>query len=189
MFPHSKLVDPASLVTKWPVTFYNGLSVGSLTLIGTWPANGAKLSIVASAITGHTNCGSIVTPGTVAINGGAPISFTHAGRKTSTVSLTAKPTIVTDNLDCNLVITCLDSGLAQILVETITAIDIKFKDEAEYYSQSIGGFVKRPAQAITDETLSEVGDVIRFGGIDYPIKAIHAKRDRLGIERRRILQF
>jgi hypothetical protein len=70
-----------------------------------------------------------------------------------------------------------------------TAIDIKFRDEAEYYSQAIGGFVKRPAQCVTDETASQVNDVIRYNGVDYPIKAIHPKRDRLGIERRRVLQF
>jgi hypothetical protein len=183
-FPHSKLVDPASLVTKGPVTLHNGESSTTLTLTGTWPANGSKIAIVASAITGHADCS-----GTLVINGSETITFTQAGRKTNTVNLTARPAITTANLDCHLLITALDSGLAPILVETITPIDIKFKDEAEYYSQAIGGFVKRPAQAITDETLSKVGDIIRFGGIDYPIKAIHAKRDRLGIERRRVLQF
>jgi hypothetical protein len=183
-FSHAKLVDPAYLVTKAPVTFYNGLSSATLTLAGTWPTNGSKLSIVASAITGHTDCAGRVT-----INGTESIDFLVAGKKTSTISRTARPTITTTNLDCNLVITCMDSGLAPILAETLTAIDIKFTDEAEYYSQAMCIFVKRPAQAITDETTSQINDVIRFNGIDYPIKAIHAKRDRLGIERRRILQF
>ena len=179
-FPHAKLTDPANLVTKAPVTFYNGASAATLTLTGTWPANGSKLSITLSG----ADCA-----GTLTINGTETITFTQAGKKTSTSALTARPTITTSGLNCTILITCLDSGLAPIMAETLTPIDIKFHDEQEYYSQAIGGFVKRPAQAITDETASLVNDVIQYNGVDYPIKAIHPKRDRLGIERRRVLQF
>jgi hypothetical protein len=92
-------------------------------------------------------------------------------------------------MDCQLDITVLDSGLAPAMAETLTAIDISFTDEQEYYSQAIGGFVKRPAQAITDNDTCQVADVVRFNLIDYPIKAIHVKDDKMGIERFRILQF
>ena len=134
-------------------------------------------------MTGHTDCaGSIVA-------GSETVTFTQAGTKQTTTNLTSNPVITGTGLDCHVHITVIDTGGQDILVETVTPIDIKFRDEAEYYSQAIGAFVKRPAQAITDETTSQINDVIRFNGHDYPIKAIHAKRDRLGIERRRVLQF
>jgi hypothetical protein len=180
----AKLPDTAYLVTKAPVSLYTGLSLGALTLTGTWPVNGSKLSITASAVAGHADCA-----GTLVINGTETITFIQAGKKTSTVSLTARPAVVTTNMDCWLVITVLDSGLAPIVAETLTTVDIKFSDEEEYFSQAVGGFVKRPAQAITEDASTEVGDVMRYDGFDYIIKAIHVKDDRLGLERFRILQF
>lgn len=180
----AKLPDSAYLVTKAPVSLYTGLSLGALTLIGTWPVNGSKLSIVASSVSGHTDCS-----GTITINGTEVITFVQAGKKTSAVSLAAIPIIVSANMDCQIAITVLDSGLAPVMAETLTAIDISFTDEQEYYSQAVGGFVKRPAQAITDNETCLGGDIVRIGAIDYPIKAIHVEDDKMGIERFRILQF
>lgn len=182
-FPHAKLTDSASLVTKAAASLYDGTSSATFTL-STWPSGRTgRLKITISSVTGHTDCAGSITAGS------ETVTFTQAGTKTTTTNLTAKPTTTSTGLDCHVHITVIDAGGADIMVETVTPIDIKFRDEQEYYNQAIGAFVKRPAQAITDETTSQINDVIRFNGRDYPIKAIHAKRDRLGIERRRVLQF
>lgn len=182
-FPHAKLTDSASLVTKAAASLYDGTSSATFTL-STWPSGKTgRLKITISSTTGHTDCAGTITAGSEAI------VFSQSGTKQTTVNLTANPTITSTGLDCHVRIVVIDIGGAEILVETVTAIDIKFKDEQEYYNQAIGAFVKRPARAITDETISQINDVIRFNGMDYPIKAIHAKRDRLGIERRRVLHF
>jgi hypothetical protein len=83
----------------------------------------------------------------------------------------------------------IDVGGAEILVETITAIDIKYKDETKYFSSSMGDFVIRPAHCTTDETASQIGDVIRYAGVDHVIKAIHPTDDRHGLEIKRKLEF
>lgn len=186
-FPHSKLVDVASLVTKAAACLYDGTSAATFTL-GTWPSGKTgRLKITISAVTGHTDVAGTITIGseTLTFMAGSTPPIT----KQTTVNLTSNPVITSTGLDCHVRIVVIDTGGAEILIETLTAIDIKFRDEAEYYSQAIGGFVKRPAQCVTDETVSCINDVIRYNSIDYPIKAIHAKRDRLGIERRRVLQF
>ncbi|MFA7164591.1 MAG: hypothetical protein WC124_01925 [Desulfoplanes sp.] len=117
------------------------------------------------------------------------LTFIQAGTKTTTANLTAKPTVTSSGLDCHCHITVTDTGGADVLVETLTAIDIKFKDETEYYSQAIGYFVKRPAHCTTDETSSKVGDIIRYAGSDHVIKAIHPADGRHGLEIKRKLEF
>lgn len=182
-FPHAKLTDSASLVTKSAASLYDGTSSATFTL-SAWPSGKTgRLKITISSVTGHADCAGTITAGS------ETVTFTQAGTKQTTTNLTSNPVITSTGLDCHVHITVIDTGGADIMVETVTATDIKFRDEQEYYSQAIGAFVKRPAQCVTDETTSQINDIIRYNGVDYPIKAIHAKRDRLGIERRRVLQF
>jgi len=166
------LTAGAYKVTKGPVTLYSGLSSGSLTLTGTWPANGSKLAIVASAITGHVDC-----VGTVTINGSEVITFTQAGRKTSTVSLTSKPTIVTTNLDCNLVITVLDSGLAPIQSETQTAINTRIEPHQSGHVDASGTWTTINDTQIFSDTSLVVNDVVRKNTRDYTIKQVDENLD------------
>jgi len=166
------LIAGAYQVTKGPVTLYSGLSSGTLTLTGTWPANGSKLAIVASVIAGHTDC-----VGTLMINGSETITFTQAGRKTSTVSLTALPTIVTANLDCNLVITVLDSGLAPIMTETLTAINTMIQTVESQTEESTGVWKTVRNTCIYSNSLMNVNDVVRDGTTNYTIKKKDAFKD------------
>jgi len=158
-------------VTEGPVTLYSGLSSGALTLTAAWPATGSKLSIVASVITGHADC-----VGTLMINGSETITFAQAGRKTSTVSLAALPTIVTANLDCNLVITVLDSGLAPILVETLTAINARIDFKQSGFYNASGAWTKTD-NVIYSNSAMNLNDVIRNGTSDYVIKKKDAYTD------------
>jgi hypothetical protein len=183
VFPHAKLVDSAYLVTKSHHKLYDATSAATITLTGTLPTVSFRCRITISSVTGHTDC-----LGHVLINA-EDINFLVATTKTSTILLTALPTVTTTGLDCHILIEAINSGGADIMVETLTVIDIKFKDETEYYSQAIGGFVTRPAHCTTDETASQVHDIIRYGGNDYEIKAIHTIDDRHGQEIKRKLEF
>jgi hypothetical protein len=179
----AKLPDSAYLVTKAPVGLFDGTATASMTL-GIWPSGRTgRMKATVSSVTGHTDCAGTLVLGT------ETLTFTQAGTKLTTVNLTVKPVASSANLDCHLHITVVDTGGADIMAETLTAIDINFADEQEYYSQAIGGFVKRPAQAITDNDTCLVGDIIRYNLVDYQIKAIHVKKNRLGLELFRIMQF
>jgi hypothetical protein len=182
-FPHAKLVDSAYLVTHAAASLFDGTMAASPT-IGAWPTGiTGRCKVTLSSVSGHTDMAGTITIGS------ETLTFTQAGTKTTTVNLTAKPTVTSSGLDCHAHITVIDSGGADVQVETLTALDIKWKDETEYYSQAIGGFVKRPAHCTTDETSSQVGDVVRYAGIDHVIKAIHVIDDRHGIEIKRKLEF
>jgi hypothetical protein len=166
------LTSGAYKVTKGPVTLYSGLSSGALTLTGTWPVNGSRLAIVASAVTGHADCS-----GTVVINGSETITFTQAGRKTSAVSLVALPMIVTTNLDCNLVITVLDSGLAPTQVETQTAINTRIEPHQSGHSDASGAWTTVNDTQIFSDTMLNVGDVVRKSSRNYTIKQVDENLD------------
>jgi hypothetical protein len=180
-FPHAKLCDPAYLVTKAAASIFDGTMIASPT-IGAWPTGiTGRCKVTLSSVTSHTDCSGTITIGS------ETLTFTQAGTKQTTVSLTAKPTVTSSGLDCHC--TVIDSGGADVLAETLTALDIKWKDETKYFSSSIGGFVIRPAHCITDETASVVGDVIRYAGVDHVIKAIHPTDGRHGLEIKRKLEF
>lgn len=165
------LCSGAFQVTKGPVTLYSGLSSGALTLTAAWPVGGSKLSIVASAIAGHTDC-----VGTLMINGSETITFAQAGRKTSTVSLAALPTIVTANLDCNLVITVLDSGLSPILAETLTAINSRIDVKQSGFRDPAGTWTETNNIIYSNSSMN-LGDVVRNGTSNYVIKKKDAYTD------------
>jgi hypothetical protein len=165
------LCGGAFQVTKGPVTLYAGLSSGTLTLTDPWPATGSKLSIVASAITSHTDCA-----GSIIINGAEIITFTQAGRKTSTTSLTALPNIVSGAMDCWLVITVLDSGLAPVMAETLTAINTRIDVKQSGFYNASGAWTKTDNIIYSNSSMN-LGDVIRSGTSDYVIKKKDAYTD------------
>jgi hypothetical protein len=184
MFPHAKLCDPASLVTKAHHKLYDATSAATLTLTGTLPSIAFRCKVTVSSVAGHTDVAGSVTVGSE-----TALAFTVAGSKTTTTNLTALPVVTTTNLDCHILIEAIDSGGAYIEDETLTTIDIKYKDETKYFSQAIGFFVVRPAHCTTDETASQVGDVVRYLGIDHVIKAIHVTDGMHGLEIKRKLEF
>ena len=184
MFPHAKLVDPAYLVTKSPISLFDGTATASITLTGTWPAGKTgRCKVTISVVGEHTS-----VTGTLTIDS-ETLTFTQAGTKVTSVNRTANPTVTSSGLDCHMHITVIDTGGQDIEAETLTAIDIKFTDEQKYYSQKIGDFITIPANCITDNTTCQIKDIIRYGGRDMQINAIHGKDHRLGLEQFRILEF
>lgn len=189
---YSKLVDTAYLVTRSPKSLYNALSAATLVITATAPTTNFKLSITASAVTGHTDCS-----GTVTINGTETLTFTAAATKKTTYTLTSLPTITTAGLDCNLSITCLDTLGAPINTETFTAIACLWID-ASVALQGPGGLWTNPKDTMkTDEALVDVGSVIKFdkanrddptNGKEYTVLKVKPAMRR-GLEDFRTVEF
>jgi hypothetical protein len=183
MISAAKFPDSASLVKVSDWSLYDGTPASSPLTILTPPTGSFRCKATISSVSGHTDI-----TGTLTI-GGETQTFTQAGTKSFTTTLTAKPVVTYSSLDCHIHVTAIDTSGNDIVAESLTTIDINFTDETEYYNTIWGIWTKRPAQAMTEDTTSVVGDVIRFNSINYPIKAIHPKDDKLAIERFRILQF
>ena len=189
----SRFLHRAKRIVRAPVTLYAGLSTGSLTLTGSWPATGSRLSIVASAVSGHTDCA-----GTILIAGTETITFTQAGRKTSSVARTSLPAIVTSNMDCWLVITVLDSGMAPVYEDTETTLPCKIEIKSKSVPSPQGGWTAITSTQMQVRGEFDVGDMIKFdidhpfdptNGIEHPILAFAPKAAYMGKENIKILVF
>lgn len=188
----------AKRISHLPVTLFSGTSTSSLTLTASWPPTGSKLSIVAASVSGHTNCGSVGTPGTITINSGTPISFTQAGSKQSTVALTSIPTITTANLDCHLEILVKDSGLAPVYADTETDLPCKISPKIKWLPSPQGGWTSIQTTIVEARGIFAVGDLIKFdpdypfdptNGTSRPIASARPKSEYMGKESIKILEF
>jgi hypothetical protein len=184
----------ARKVAKAAVTFHNGESSTTLTLTGTWPANGSKIAITASAITGHAVCS-----GSLVINGTETITFAQAGKKTNTITLTARPSVTTQKLDCNILITCLDSGSQPIYTSTETDLPCRIYLKRKYLPAPQGGFTQIQETLLECRDLTIIpGNTIKFditnrkvptAGIEYTVSAIDPADGPGGTEHKRMLRF
>lgn len=190
----TKLKHLAKKITKSLVTFYDGLSAATLTLTGTWPTNGARLQVVASAATGHTDC-----TGRVTINGVENIDFIAAGTKNGTNSITSRPTITTSGLDCNLLISCLDSGSQPIYTSTETDLPCRIwlKRKSVQQANGVWTTIQETLLWVRDLTIIP-SDKIKFDltdkkdptdGITYTVSATDPIEGPGGVEHLRILRF
>lgn len=183
----------ATRITKTAATLFSGTSAATLTLTGTWPTGGSRLSIVASSVTGHTDCA-----GTVTINGSETLTFTVAGKKTTTAALTSLPTITTANLDCNLVITVISSGGTPVYTEAETDLYCKIEIKSKSVPSPNGGWTSIQATTMQARGIFATGDVIKFDidnpfdptdGIEYQVSSVKPKIGYMGKESIKILQF
>ena len=182
----------AKRMARAPVVLFSGTSVASLSLIAAWPPTGSKLSIVASSVSGHTDCA-----GHIIINS-EDITFTQVGTKTSTTALTALPTITTTGLDCNLVISVLNSGLAPIYLETETDLPCKITPKTKWLPSPQGGWTSIQTTILEARGIFAVGENIKFDP-DYPfdptagntkqIVSVRPKNAYQGKESIKILEF
>jgi hypothetical protein len=89
---------------------YNGLSSGVGTLNGDGlPAVPFRCAVTLSTAAGHVDCAGSVTVGS------ETLTFTAAGKKTTTTFLSALPAILCTGLDCDVLVEALNSGGAPIL--------------------------------------------------------------------------
>ena len=183
----------AKLVTKTVATLYSDTSAATLTLTGTWPTGGARLSTVTSSVTDHTDCA-----GTVTVNGSETLTFTAAGKKTTIAALTELPTITTANLDCNLVITVITSGGAPVYAESETDLYCKIEIKSKNVPSPSGGWTSIQATTLQARGTFAIGDTIKFNvdnpfdptdGIEYQVSSVKPKIGYMGKESMKILQF
>ena len=188
MISAAKFPESASLVKRSNWIVVNALSAATLTL-ATVPSGSFRLAITLSASGTHTDCA-----GTVIINDTEVLTFAGAGKKTSTTTLTSKPTIKTSNIDCWILITAISTLGADIEQESLTTIDIAFDDTRKGYWNAEGVWTINNSRVQTENTTAIIGDIIRHtaegdSSIDYIIKYIQRVKSRLAIEEYRILQF
>lgn len=150
-------------VNKGNWTLYNATSASTLTLTGTLPTVSFRCKVTLSATTGHTD-----VAGHVLINA-EDLTFTVATSKTSTILLSALPTVTTSGLDCNVLIEAIDSGGAVIGLDTQTAIDCRFEPSEETVQYPIGKFVNQTGIAYTNDSSFVKGSVFSQGGYDYEV--------------------
>jgi hypothetical protein len=150
---------------NWQI--YSGISAATLTLNGDGlPTVAFKCAVTLSTSTGHADVTGSITIGT------ETIVFTAATRKTSAVMLSALPTIITSGLDCNILIEALNSGGANILKETQTAIYCRFTGTQKAFQDGQGAWTQSQATVDTTDTTCQIGDMFSFGGYDYLISQV-----------------
>ncbi len=177
-FPHS-----AYLVTKAPHGLYNAASAATLTLTGSLPSVAFRCSVRLYTATGKTDVAGRATVGS------ENLDFLVAGKKTTTVSLSALPVVTTANLNCMVEIIAIDSGGADIQAETLTAVQIRFEPTSKSYVTPSGQWTQSAAYAMIVNSTVNIGDIIRYNSIDYPVKQIEAYNWLDGTELYRILYF
>lgn len=181
-FPHS-----AYLVTEAAVSLFDGTLTASPT-IGAWPTGiTGRCKVTISSVTGHTDCAGTITIGseTLTFLAGSTPPIT----KQTTVNLTAKPTVTTSGLDCHCHITVIDTGGADVVAETLTAIKIRFEPTSKMYMNATGTWTQSQAYAMVVNSTIKLTDVIRYNSTNYPVKQIEALNWLDGTELYRILYF
>jgi hypothetical protein len=177
-FPHS-----AYLVTKAAVSLFDGTLTASPT-IGAWPTGiTGRCKVTISSVVGHTDC-----VGTITI-GSETLTFSQASTKQTTVNLTAKPTVTSSGLDCHCHTTVIDTGGADVIAETLTAIKIRFEPTSKMYMNATGAWTQSQASAMVVNSTIKINDIIRYNSVDYPVRQIEALNWLDGNELYRILYF
>ena len=149
--------------TIW--TLYDKLSAAALSLTKGAPPVSFKCKITLSASGVHTDC-----TGTVTVNAEV-ITFTQAATKVTTTTLTVLPTITTANIDCNVKITCIDSGSADIYEATYADFFCRWEDVNVLFMNNSGAWTQSNAKVVCKEAYA-VGEYLSKDGTttEYPIK-------------------
>ena len=157
------LCSGAVLVTKSPVSLYDGTSSATFTL-GAWPSGKTgRLKSTSSSVTGHADCAGRITAGS------ETVTFTQAGTKQTTTNLTSNPVITSTGLDCHVHITAIDTGGADLLTETLTAINTRIEAYNSGFYNSQGVWTKTNSLILSTTEL-QIGDIVRKGTKDYKIQ-------------------
>lgn len=179
-FPHS-----ASWVVKSNKILYSGLSSATLTITATAPTVNYRLKITPSSVTGHTDLSGTMVVGTetITLSGTTP--------KTTTYTNTAgtRPAITCSNIDCSLLIECLDTLGHAIQEETLTAIQIRYEPTTKPYMGPGGTWTQSASYAMVVNSSIGIGSVIRYLSKDYTVAQTEAFSWIDGSEVYRILYF
>jgi phage gp37-like protein len=83
----------------------------------------------------------------------------------------------------------IDTGGADVMTETLTALKIRFEPTSKTYMNTIGAWTQSQAYAMVINSTIKINDVIRYNSTDYPVKQIEAFNLLNGNELYRILYF
>lgn len=177
-FPHS-----ASLVSTKPHVLYDGLSAPSLTLTGSLPAVPFRCKVTIRTKPDHSDVAGSVTIGS------ETLTFTAAGTKTTTTILSTLPAVTTSGLDCNVLITAIDTSGQPIMDETLTTLKIRFEPTSKMYQNVAGEWTQSTAYCMVVSTTPGINSVIRYNSTDYVTRQVEAFNWLDGTEVYRILYF
>ncbi len=164
--------DDAFIVTTAKHELYDAVpSVSPIVLTGAAPTGQFKCRVKVSISGAHSDL-----VGHVYINS-EDLNFT-AGvtTKQSTTLLTSIPTVSYSGLDCNILIECVDSGGADIKSETATATKIQFENTSSGFFNASGVWTVYSGSYAMCKDVAAIGDVIRYGSIDMPIKKVDVEK-------------
>ena len=154
-------------VTTGTVELFNGPVAGSITPLQ--PPEACRVKVEVSG------------PGDVTISGsyenGATETETHTfgssgGEWSYGYLLDALDPITCTVSSGGIVVTAMDANGNPLDSETLKDIKVRFNPQARGYTNREGIWVDANADAETFETDVDVADIIRFGGLDYPVKDI-----------------
>jgi hypothetical protein len=165
-----KFPEDAYIITYANHDLYDSLSAATLTLTGSLPSVSFRCKVTISAVAGHTDvAGSVVV-------GSETLDFLAAGTKTTTTALSALPIITTSGLDCNILVEAITTGGAPIQAETATATKIQFENTSSGYFNSQGQWTVYSGSYAMCRDAAAVGDKLRYGGADLPIKKVDTEK-------------
>jgi hypothetical protein len=168
-------------VTKAHHVLFDGLSGATLILTGSLPSVAFRCLVALYTAGAHTDCaGSVVV-------GSETLAFAAAGKKITTVNLSALPTITTSGLNCMVLVEAITTGGAPIQTETQTAIDCRFQNTQKNFQNQEGQWTQSQAVAYVSDSSFEIGSVFSQGGYDYQIAQVSAHSDLDGEEQFRKL--
>jgi hypothetical protein len=189
MISAAKFPESASLVKRVAWSLYNGTPTSSPLTISTPPTGSFRCKVTLISVSGHTDCA-----GTIVV-GSETLTFSQAGTKLTTTTLTAKPTVTFANIDCHIHLTALSTSGSDIEKETLTTIDISFDDSRKGYYNEQGIWTVNNSRVLTEDTMAVIGDIIRYtaegdsASVDYIIKSIQRVKNARAVEQFRVLQF
>lgn len=173
----------AYLVEKAATSLFDGTMVASPT-IGLWPAGvTGRCKVTISSVAGHTDVAGTLTVG------GETLTFSQACTKLTTVNLTAKPTVTSSGLDCHCHITVIDTGGADVMTETLTALKVRYEPTLATVKDPTGNFTTYNGYFMVRNSSIALGDIIRYNSVNYEMKRIEPLMMLNGRELYRILYF
>jgi hypothetical protein len=207
-----KVASVASIVTPTPVTatssrfkhlayrvtkatrkFFDATVTGTLALSGTVPATGCRCRVKVTSVAGHTDCN-----GSLAI-GSDTLAFTTSGQvKSTTTTATSLPVTTTSNLDCHILIECVDTSGNPIMDETNIELPCKIEIKTKSIPNASGGWTSIQTTAMKARGAFAPLDIIKFdldnffdptNGDAYPIASVRPLRAMQGRESIQIIEF
>jgi len=85
--------------------------------------------------------------------------------------------------------TVIDTGGADVVAETLTAIKIRFEPTSKMYMNASGAWTQSQAYCMVVNSTIKISDAIRYNSTNYPVKQIEALNWLDGTELYRILYF